>query len=214
MTETEAPMDTAQETEAPVSPTETHEKRFVALIAIDASDHAKTAFKYYMENIHRPDNRVVFAHSCEPPHLPVGVGAVGFGQMAIPAAQWDEMVVKKKQELRQLRDHYDKMIGDGKVKHKLHVLEHVGKPGEAILKIAEEEKANLIVLGTRGLGAVRRTILGSVSDYVLHHAHIPVLVCHEEETHDKHHHHNKHHGRFHFGKSKQSKEEDEEKKAE
>jgi hypothetical protein len=36
--------------------------------------------------------------------------------MAIPASQWDEMVTKKKQELRQLRDHYDKMVGDGKVR--------------------------------------------------------------------------------------------------
>jgi len=36
-----------------------------------------------------------------------------------------------------------------------------------------------IVVGTRGLGSVRRTILGSVSDYVVHHAHCPVIVCRE-----------------------------------
>ena len=35
----------------------------------------------------------------------------------------------------------------------------------------------MIVLGTRGQGTVRRTILGSVSDYVVHHAHVPVTVC-------------------------------------
>ena len=35
----------------------------------------------------------------------------------------------------------------------------------------------MIVMGTRGLGTVRRTILGSVSDYVLHHAHCPVIIC-------------------------------------
>lgn len=51
-----------------------------------------------------------------------------------------------------------------------------GKPGEVICKIAEEEGAQLIITGTRGLGKIRRTFLGSVSDFILHHAHVPVLV--------------------------------------
>lgn len=52
-----------------------------------------------------------------------------------------------------------------------------GKPGEMICKIAEEENAALIVTGERGMGTLRRTILGSVSDYLLKHAHCPVIVC-------------------------------------
>ena len=51
-----------------------------------------------------------------------------------------------------------------------------GKPGEAIVQKAEENGASLIVMGSRGLNAIRRTFTGSVSDYVLHHANIPVLV--------------------------------------
>lgn len=51
------------------------------------------------------------------------------------------------------------------------------KPGEAIVDVAKEEHAMLVVMGTRGQGTVRRTFLGSVSDYVLHHAHCPVLVA-------------------------------------
>ena len=51
------------------------------------------------------------------------------------------------------------------------------KPGEIIVKVAHEEKATMIVMGTRGLGKVRRTIMGSVSDFVVHHAHCPVIVC-------------------------------------
>lgn len=52
-----------------------------------------------------------------------------------------------------------------------------GEAGEAIVAIAEREKANLIVTGTRGMGKLRRTFLGSVSDYVIHHSKCPVLVC-------------------------------------
>ena len=51
-----------------------------------------------------------------------------------------------------------------------------GKPGEAICKKAEECGADMIVIGSRGQNAVRRTFVGSVSDYVLHHAHIPITI--------------------------------------
>lgn len=51
-----------------------------------------------------------------------------------------------------------------------------GKPGEAICAAAKKENASMIVMGSRGLNAIRRTFVGSVSDYVLHHTHVPVTV--------------------------------------
>ena len=44
--------------------------------------------------------------------------------------------------------------------------------------------AGLIVVGSRGLGGIRRTMLGSVSDSVVRHAHCPVMVVREEESTD------------------------------
>ena len=51
------------------------------------------------------------------------------------------------------------------------------KPGQVLCSAAVEEKAIMIVMGTRGMGKIRRTILGSVSDFVVHHASCPVVVC-------------------------------------
>jgi len=51
-----------------------------------------------------------------------------------------------------------------------------GHPGKTIVERAEKEQADLIVLGSRGLGGFKRLLLGSVSDAVLHHAHCSVLV--------------------------------------
>jgi nucleotide-binding universal stress UspA family protein len=45
-----------------------------------------------------------------------------------------------------------------------------------IVALAEELGADLIVMGSRGLGGVRRALMGSVSDSVVRHAHCPVLV--------------------------------------
>ena len=51
-----------------------------------------------------------------------------------------------------------------------------GVPAEELLRAAAEEKADLIVLGSRGLSQVKAFLLGSVSDKVSHHAKCPTLI--------------------------------------
>ena len=55
------------------------------------------------------------------------------------------------------------------------------KPSHGIVEIATQEKAKFIVTGCRGMGLIRRTILGSVSDFILHHAHCPVFIYKKEK---------------------------------
>ena len=52
----------------------------------------------------------------------------------------------------------------------------VGAAAAEIVDLAEEIGAGLIVMGSRGLGGIRRALMGSVSDSVVRHAHCPVLV--------------------------------------
>jgi nucleotide-binding universal stress UspA family protein len=51
-----------------------------------------------------------------------------------------------------------------------------GKPGDVILRLAEELKADLVVLGTNPHSALRRRFLGATVDKVVDHAHCSVLV--------------------------------------
>ena len=51
-----------------------------------------------------------------------------------------------------------------------------GKTGDSIINTARGTKANMIVIGARGLGAAKEKFLGSTSNYVMHKAKIPVLV--------------------------------------
>jgi nucleotide-binding universal stress UspA family protein len=53
-------------------------------------------------------------------------------------------------------------------------------PSDDVVGVAEEKGAGLIVLGSRGLGGVRRALMGSVSDSVVRHAHCPVMVVRGE----------------------------------
>lgn len=53
---------------------------------------------------------------------------------------------------------------------------------ESIVLEAEEEKVDLIVIGTRGLGGFKRLLIGSVSTGVVTHAHCPVFVVRSEKS--------------------------------
>ena len=53
-----------------------------------------------------------------------------------------------------------------------------GTPAKIILEVAEEEGADLIVIGSSGKSGFDRFILGSVSDKVVNTAKCPVLVVH------------------------------------
>jgi nucleotide-binding universal stress UspA family protein len=56
----------------------------------------------------------------------------------------------------------------------------VGSPAAEIVAQAEEVGAGLVILGSRGLGAMRRALMGSVSDSVVRHAPCPTLVVRGE----------------------------------
>ncbi len=51
-----------------------------------------------------------------------------------------------------------------------------GGPGRKICEFAQSEDIDLIVMGHRGISALNELLLGSVSNYVLHHAPCSVLI--------------------------------------
>ena len=58
----------------------------------------------------------------------------------------------------------------------------MGEAATEIVDLAEELGAGLVVLGSRGLGGIRRALMGSLSDSVVRHAHCPVLVVRKNKS--------------------------------
>ena len=56
-----------------------------------------------------------------------------------------------------------------------------GDPAERILNFAEEQNVDLIVVGAHGISKFERLVIGSVSEKIVRHAKIPVLVVREQK---------------------------------
>jgi len=144
----------------------------VVILAIDASENARNAFDYYLGSIYKPDDSVVLVHCPEPPRLPTFSFKSG---IAPPVEEWKKVLDEVNERTRKLEEDYEGTCIGKKIRYK--VREETSKsPGEGICRIAEEEDAELIILGSRGLNAVKRALLGSVSEYVCRHAGIPTLI--------------------------------------
>jgi nucleotide-binding universal stress UspA family protein len=72
-----------------------------------------------------------------------------------------------------------KHLADDGVKVKTHGI--AGDPADSLIDCAERCKADLIVVGNRGMSGVKRFVLGSVANRITHHAPCSVLVAHTVE---------------------------------
>ncbi|XP_046846893.1 universal stress protein in QAH/OAS sulfhydrylase 3'region-like [Xenia sp. Carnegie-2017] len=145
---------------------------FKVLIPVDGSENSEKAYDCKVcKNMYQPSHEVIIFHAHVPPHL----STFSFKDfMHVPAEEWQQKMEASVKEVQKLENHYITKY-QSKVKPKF-ISENCNKPGEAICKCAKAQEVDLILMGTRGLGSLRRTVLGSVSDYVLHHAERPVSV--------------------------------------
>lgn len=74
------------------------------------------------------------------------------------------------------------ILGEYGVDPTIHDLSH--DPATAILDVAADADADLIVVGARGLGAVERFLRGSVSTKIAHHATCDVLIVEHDRPRD------------------------------
>ena len=152
------------------------DKRTV-LIPIDTSEHSRRAFRWYIKNMKQDNDFVVFVHVVEPVYT---TPAVGILEPSPIFHDFTHMMNEAIAEGKRLGHEFMNETKTAGITPKAFI--HVDtKPGAALVKSAKDYKANVIVIGNRGCGTLRRTFLGSVSDHVLHHAHIPVVVVPPEQ---------------------------------
>ncbi|XP_005090867.1 universal stress protein YxiE [Aplysia californica] len=149
------------------------ESRLV-LMAVDGGEDADYAFEWYATHFHKAENRLLLVHC---PETFANVTMMSPGKV-------QELIKECELKIKSIQDKYlDKMKALG-IQGEFVRLDG-DKPGHSIIECATSRNVTFIVTGTRGLSKIRRTIMGSVSDYIIHHSPVPVLVCrHKEDPKD------------------------------
>lgn len=104
------------------------------------------------------------------------------GDPSIPAtvqAAPDDLVKAVLDAARERLDPLVKEIASEGIEVRGHA--DVGAPSAVVLEVADQVKADLVVIATRGLGGFRRLLLGSTAERVIRHAAPPVLSVHETD---------------------------------
>jgi nucleotide-binding universal stress UspA family protein len=135
------------------------------ICGIDDSRHARLALRHAARLANVLDARLVVAHVVQPPLPSPGVGPTAGQLMTMPL---DALLTSGEA----LLDNVLREEGVEEVERRVVA----GYPGDRLADLADEEAAELIVVGSRGRGALRSALLGSVSASVIAVAGRPVLV--------------------------------------
>jgi nucleotide-binding universal stress UspA family protein len=140
------------------------------VIATDGSEDAQRALEEASELATATDGvvHVVCAHDPSPPHEVVEA------LKHVPRDYWTSYDPATAQQ--QVLDKAASALAENGVKHVEHLVQK--HPAHAILDVADEVDADLIVMGSRGTGWATRLTRGSISTRVAAHSSRNILIVH------------------------------------
>lgn len=135
------------------------------LVAVDGSPNSHQAMTIATDLAQRYNASMCLLHAF--PHVSDLLGT----------PQYEHLLEARSAIGNQLLDAVRKQLPEALVVER-QLLE--GPAAPAILRVADEEGCDLIVLGSRGYGQIAGMLLGSVSSVVAQRAHCPVLIVHSK----------------------------------
>lgn len=139
------------------------------LVAVDGSDTAETAFRRAVDVASSGGGRLVIAH------------VVDTRAYQSYSALESRVADLAKEEAEDTLNEFRSFAEEKGVKDIVTVVEF-GSPRTQISTVLPEAyDVDLILLGATGLNAVERLLIGSVSEYVIHHAECDVLIVRQDD---------------------------------
>jgi nucleotide-binding universal stress UspA family protein len=139
-------------------------KRIVT--ATDFSQHSKVALKYAAAFAKAFNAEVILVHVLEKPDFLSQLPPVSEGYLPPDLPEIQE---------KHARVQCEQVLAEASLSH-ARVMLPLGSPYAEIVRVATEENADLIIVGTHGRGVLAHLLLGSVAERVVRMAPCPVLT--------------------------------------
>jgi nucleotide-binding universal stress UspA family protein len=149
------------------------------LVALDGSENSARASQAALELAEKLKAELVILHAVIPPALYYHTEISSEGPVIEPPTHEKEIDLYVEYARRIARGIVDGTVSEAKkrgITVKADIPVATTSVVETIVNQAVKENADLIIVGTRGLGGFKKLLLGSVSGGVVDHAHCPVLV--------------------------------------
>ena len=143
------------------------------LIAIDDSAHAEHAAEYGFDIARKFHAAVGLVNIVEPAVITTPSDPIlGMTSMGVGIDEMELLDIQKNQSENIVDRTIKKFADDLPVTH----FTEYGTTADGIIKCSKEFKADLIVIGTHNRTGIDRLLMGSVSEHVVRHSEVPVLV--------------------------------------
>lgn len=149
------------------------------LVPLDGSEHSGRALEIAIQLAKKLNSKLVLLTVYSGTVVPVTSPELALHAPAtIPDAT---SAALSQMAIEGARNHSEKILAEAKEKARLETIEvetelAEGNAVETIVRKSKEEKFDMIVMGARGLGKIRKLFIGSVSEGVIKNAHCPVLI--------------------------------------
>lgn len=153
------------------------------LVPLDGSDVAEGILPYVLQIAGKANIPLVLLTVVDPDAIDYPASAMS----AVPASAGESMVIYRVQFEESSRVHAQDSLHRVAARLRDDGIEAqatatIGGPAEEILRVAEEEGCGLIAMSTHGRNPIGRSILGSVTDRVIHASNVPVLTVTPERA--------------------------------
>jgi nucleotide-binding universal stress UspA family protein len=151
------------------------------LVGLDESELGQQVFEQALDLAKVYQAQLHFLHVIQDPGPSMSGSSVmsGFSDMgSYPLFSdpnvWETQVQSQKEHAKHWLERYGAQANEAGVTARWSC--QMGEPGPVVCEMAKQNQADLILIGRRGLTGLVEALMGSASNYVLHHASCSVLV--------------------------------------
>jgi nucleotide-binding universal stress UspA family protein len=144
------------------------------LVTVDGSELSEQAIAHAVNVAKDGTAQVDILRVVAAPSYTVNYGNAPYGQTADGSGLFEQVAESDLTDARDYAEHKAQALRESGIT--ATGVSVTGHPAEAILRYAEEQNVDLIVMATHGRSGLSRMRFGSVADQVLHGANVPLLL--------------------------------------